>query len=195
MLRLQGTYKLLQLKGFVNHIAVGDGRPDVGPEHSIFAGIHPNANLELVEYALATRLKWEAKSDKHDLMDLKVMPLFRCGVQWRRKDEMVVGRFGLKKYERWSGVSDRTHAQVIFKKDFEADGRELSDSPIVLRTKANSIVQESATRPFDSLQEETWPKLQDTIKVRDSALNVNSNDAIPKSDVNREYFTEENDRR
>nr|GEW58992.1 zinc finger CCCH domain-containing protein 49-like [Tanacetum cinerariifolium] len=31
--------------------------------------------------------------------------------------------------------------------------------------------------------------------VRDTALSINSNDAIPKSDVNREYFAEEHDRR
>ncbi|KAH7574960.1 hypothetical protein JRO89_XS02G0026600 [Xanthoceras sorbifolium] len=33
------------------------------------------------------------------------------------------------------------------------------------------------------------------VQVRDTALNVNSTDAIPKSDVNREYFAEEHDRR
>ncbi|OMP01804.1 hypothetical protein COLO4_11589 [Corchorus olitorius] len=33
------------------------------------------------------------------------------------------------------------------------------------------------------------------VQVRDSALSINSNDAIPKSDVNREYFAEEHDRR
>ncbi|KAK9120428.1 hypothetical protein Syun_018045 [Stephania yunnanensis] len=32
-------------------------------------------------------------------------------------------------------------------------------------------------------------------RVRDLALAINSNDAIPKSDVNREYFAEEHDRR
>ncbi|KAK9158984.1 hypothetical protein Scep_005558 [Stephania cephalantha] len=33
------------------------------------------------------------------------------------------------------------------------------------------------------------------VQVRDTALAINSNDAIPKSDVNREYFAEEHDRR
>ncbi|KAI4305828.1 hypothetical protein L6164_029170 [Bauhinia variegata] len=33
------------------------------------------------------------------------------------------------------------------------------------------------------------------VQVRDTALSINSNDAIPKSDVNREYFAEEHDRR
>ncbi|KAK9120411.1 hypothetical protein Syun_018028 [Stephania yunnanensis] len=32
------------------------------------------------------------------------------------------------------------------------------------------------------------------VQVRDTALAINSNDAIPKSDVNREYFLEEHDR-
>ncbi|EAZ03498.1 hypothetical protein OsI_25637 [Oryza sativa Indica Group] len=33
------------------------------------------------------------------------------------------------------------------------------------------------------------------VQVRDTALSTNSNDAIPRSDVNREYFAEEHDRR
>ena len=33
------------------------------------------------------------------------------------------------------------------------------------------------------------------VQVRDTALAINSNDAIPRSDVNREYFAEEHDRR
>ncbi|WCJ28820.1 Pre-mRNA-splicing factor RBM22 [Euphorbia peplus] len=33
------------------------------------------------------------------------------------------------------------------------------------------------------------------VQVRDTALHINSNDAIPKSDVNREYFAEEHDRK
>ncbi|GJR40439.1 RNA-directed DNA polymerase, eukaryota [Tanacetum coccineum] len=33
------------------------------------------------------------------------------------------------------------------------------------------------------------------VQVRDTTLSFNSNDAIPKSDVNREYFAEEHDRR
>jgi len=33
------------------------------------------------------------------------------------------------------------------------------------------------------------------VQVRDTALNIDSNDAIPKSDVNREYFAEEHDRK
>jgi hypothetical protein len=31
--------------------------------------------------------------------------------------------------------------------------------------------------------------------VRDTALAINSNDAIPRSDVNREFFAEEHDRK
>ncbi|KAL2944508.1 Zinc finger CCCH domain-containing protein 49 [Bienertia sinuspersici] len=33
------------------------------------------------------------------------------------------------------------------------------------------------------------------VQVRDTALSINTNDAIPKSDVNKEYFAEEHDRR
>ncbi|KAL8130299.1 hypothetical protein V2J09_019454 [Rumex salicifolius] len=33
------------------------------------------------------------------------------------------------------------------------------------------------------------------VQVRDTALSINSNDSIPKSDVNREYFAEEHDRK
>ncbi|KAK2641767.1 hypothetical protein Ddye_023530 [Dipteronia dyeriana] len=33
------------------------------------------------------------------------------------------------------------------------------------------------------------------VQVRDTALSINSNDAIPKSDVNREFFAEEHDRK
>ncbi|KAF6159433.1 hypothetical protein GIB67_032204, partial [Kingdonia uniflora] len=33
------------------------------------------------------------------------------------------------------------------------------------------------------------------VQVRDTSLSINSNDSIPKSDVNREYFVEEHDRR
>lgn len=33
------------------------------------------------------------------------------------------------------------------------------------------------------------------VQVRDTALSISSNDAIPKSDVNREYFAEEHDRK
>lgn len=33
------------------------------------------------------------------------------------------------------------------------------------------------------------------VQVRDTALSINSNDTIPKSDVNREYFAEEHDRK
>ncbi|CAL1387080.1 unnamed protein product [Linum trigynum] len=33
------------------------------------------------------------------------------------------------------------------------------------------------------------------VQVRDTALSINANDAIPKSDVNREYFAEEHDRK
>ncbi|CAI0442773.1 unnamed protein product [Linum tenue] len=33
------------------------------------------------------------------------------------------------------------------------------------------------------------------VQVRDTAMSINANDAIPKSDVNREYFAEEHDRK
>jgi len=33
------------------------------------------------------------------------------------------------------------------------------------------------------------------VQVRDTALSINFNDSIPKSDVNREYFAEEHDRK
>jgi pre-mRNA-splicing factor RBM22/SLT11 len=33
------------------------------------------------------------------------------------------------------------------------------------------------------------------VQVRDTALGINTSDAIPKSDVNREYFAEEQDRK
>lgn len=33
------------------------------------------------------------------------------------------------------------------------------------------------------------------VQVRDTVLSINSNDAIPKRDVNRECFLEEHDRR
>ncbi|KAJ0626964.1 putative cDENN domain, uDENN domain, tripartite DENN domain, DENN domain lobe protein [Helianthus annuus] len=42
-------------------------------EHFFIAGIHPNANLEAVEDAFIARKKWEAKSDRTELMDLKNM--------------------------------------------------------------------------------------------------------------------------
>ncbi|GJY48086.1 zinc finger, CCHC-type containing protein [Tanacetum coccineum] len=41
--------------------------------HLLIAGIHPNANLRPVKDAFDTRKKWEAKSDKTDVMDMKVM--------------------------------------------------------------------------------------------------------------------------
>lgn len=33
------------------------------------------------------------------------------------------------------------------------------------------------------------------VQVRDSALGINTSDSIPKSDVNREFFAEEQDRK
>nr|GFA40142.1 zinc finger CCCH domain-containing protein 49-like [Tanacetum cinerariifolium] len=52
------------------------------------------------------------------------------------------------------------------------------------------------TRPFKVVK---WRPGRDArykkIQVRDTTLSINSNDAIPKSDVNREYFAEEHDRR
>ncbi|GJY14583.1 hypothetical protein Tco_0385005 [Tanacetum coccineum] len=42
-------------------------------EHFLITDIHPNAKLRPVEDAFSTRKKWQAKSDKTYLMDLKVM--------------------------------------------------------------------------------------------------------------------------
>ncbi|GJV89870.1 hypothetical protein Tco_1533808 [Tanacetum coccineum] len=38
---------LLQLKGLFNHTTVGEGRPDAGAEHSIFAAIEPKKSNRL----------------------------------------------------------------------------------------------------------------------------------------------------
>nr|GEY02761.1 long chain base biosynthesis protein 1-like isoform X2 [Tanacetum cinerariifolium] len=42
-------------------------------KHFLIACMHPNANLRPVEDAFATRKKWQAKYDKTDLINLKVM--------------------------------------------------------------------------------------------------------------------------
>uniref|UniRef100_A0A2N9HXP1 C3H1-type domain-containing protein n=1 Tax=Fagus sylvatica TaxID=28930 RepID=A0A2N9HXP1_FAGSY len=60
-------------------------------------------------------------------------------------------------------------------RDLEADGWERSDFPIICES---------------CLGDNPYVRM-----VRDTALSINSNDAIPKSDVNREYFAEEHDRR
>nr|GEY98594.1 zinc finger CCCH domain-containing protein 49-like [Tanacetum cinerariifolium] len=52
----------------------------------------------------------------------------------------------------------------------------------------------SAPGPLQSSGEDLV-LMPDTRKVRDTTLSINSNDAIPKSDVNKEYFAEEHDRR
>ncbi|GJW18529.1 zinc finger CCCH domain-containing protein 49-like protein, partial [Tanacetum coccineum] len=79
-------------------------------------------------------------------------------------------------------------------RDVEADGRERSDFPIVCEQKQILISARSALGPSQSSGGDL-AEMQDTRKVRDTALNINSNDAIPKSDANREYFAEEHDRR
>ncbi|GMH03929.1 hypothetical protein Nepgr_005768 [Nepenthes gracilis] len=119
-------------------------------------------------------------------------------------------------------------------RNFEADGWERSDFPIICESCLgdNPYVRMTraeydkeckiCTRPFTVFRWrpgrdarykkteicQTCSKLKNVcqvclldleyglpVQVRDTALNVNSNDAIPKSDVNREYFAEEHDRR
>ncbi|CAN4118489.1 unnamed protein product [Withania somnifera] len=99
----------------------------------------------------------------------------------------------------------------------------LGDSPYVRMTKADYDKEcKICTRPFTVFRWrpgrdarykkteicQTCSKLKNVcqvclldleyglpVQVRDTALSINSNDAIPKSDVNREYFAEEHDRR
>ncbi|VFQ88893.1 unnamed protein product [Cuscuta campestris] len=99
----------------------------------------------------------------------------------------------------------------------------LGDSPYVRMTKSNFDKEcKICTRPFTVFRWrpgrdarykkteicQTCSKLKNVcqvclldleyglpVQVRDTALSINSNDAIPKSDVNREYFAEEHDRR
>ncbi|KAH0721322.1 hypothetical protein KY290_006249 [Solanum tuberosum] len=99
----------------------------------------------------------------------------------------------------------------------------LGDSPYVRMTKADYDKEcKICTRPFTVFKWrpgrdarykkseicQTCSKLKNVcqvclldleyglpVQVRDTALSINSNDAIPKSDVNREYFAEEHDRR
>ncbi|GAV74482.1 RRM_1 domain-containing protein [Cephalotus follicularis] len=119
-------------------------------------------------------------------------------------------------------------------RDYEADGWERSDFPIICEsclgdnpyvrmTRADYDKEcKICTRPFtvfrwrpgrDARHKktevcQTCSKLKNVcqvclldleyglpVQVRDTALHINSNDAIPKSDVNREYFAEEHDRR
>ncbi|CAI9304385.1 unnamed protein product [Lactuca saligna] len=92
-------------------------------------------------------------------------------------------------------------------RDVEADGWERSDFPIICEsclgdnpyirmTKANYDKEcKICTRPFTVFR---WrPDLEYglPVQVRDTALSINSNDSIPKSDVNRDYFAEEHDLR
>ncbi|XP_061358548.1 zinc finger CCCH domain-containing protein 4-like isoform X2 [Gastrolobium bilobum] len=99
----------------------------------------------------------------------------------------------------------------------------LGDSPYVRMTKADYDKEcKICTRPFTVFRWrpgrdarykkteicQTCSKLKNVcqvclldleyglpVQVRDTALSIDSNDAIPKSDVNREYFAEEHDRR
>ncbi|KVI11053.1 zinc finger CCCH domain-containing protein 49-like [Cynara cardunculus var. scolymus] len=99
----------------------------------------------------------------------------------------------------------------------------LGDNPYIRMTKANYDKEcKICTRPFTVFRWrpgrdarykkteicQTCSKLKNVcqvclldleyglpVQVRDTALSINSNDAIPKSDVNREYFAEEHDRR
>ncbi|GKU98803.1 hypothetical protein SLEP1_g11753 [Rubroshorea leprosula] len=119
-------------------------------------------------------------------------------------------------------------------RDYEADGWERSDFPIICEsclgdnpyvrmTRADYDKEcKICTRPFTVFRWrpgrdarykkteicQTCGKLKNVcqvclldleyglpVQVRDTALSINSNDAIPKSDVNREYFAEEHDRR
>ncbi|KAM7257346.1 hypothetical protein ACFE04_013087 [Oxalis oulophora] len=119
-------------------------------------------------------------------------------------------------------------------RDYEADGWERSDFPIICEsclgdnpyvrmTKADYDKEcKICTRPFtvfrwrpgrDARHKkteicQTCSKLKNVcqvclldleyglpVQVRDTALSITSHDAIPKSDVNKEYFAEEHDRR
>ncbi|KAF5727349.1 zinc finger CCCH domain-containing protein 40-like [Tripterygium wilfordii] len=119
-------------------------------------------------------------------------------------------------------------------RDYEADGWERSDFPIICEsclgdnpyvrmTRADYDKEcKICTRPFTVFRWrpgrdarfkktevcQTCSKLKNVcqvclldleyglpVQVRDTTLSINSNDAIPKSDVNREYFAEEHDRR
>nr|XP_043627691.1 zinc finger CCCH domain-containing protein 49-like [Erigeron canadensis] len=99
----------------------------------------------------------------------------------------------------------------------------LGDNPYIRMTKANYDKEcKICTRPFTVFRWrpgrdarykkseicQTCSKLKNVcqvclldleyglpVQVRDTALSINSNDSIPKSDVNREYFAEEHDRR
>eukprot|EP01018_Ginkgo_biloba_P018433 Gb_38162 [translate_table: standard] len=99
----------------------------------------------------------------------------------------------------------------------------LGDNPYVRMTKANFDKEcKICTRPFTVFRWrpgrdarykktevcQTCSKLKNVcqvclldleyglpVQVRDTALAINTNDAIPKSDVNREYFAEEQDRK
>ncbi|KAF2311965.1 hypothetical protein GH714_027627 [Hevea brasiliensis] len=73
-------------------------------------------------------------------------------------------------------------------RDLEADGWERSDFPIICESCLGD-------NPYVRMTRAEFDKECKIFQVRDTALSINSNDAIPKSDVNREYFAEEHDRR
>ncbi|KAL6560685.1 hypothetical protein OROGR_004244 [Orobanche gracilis] len=95
-------------------------------------------------------------------------------------------------------------------RDVEADEWERSDFPIIcvsatiLMFGCTKAVIRSARSALGhsrcsggglaAMQDIRRPRFAKLV-VRDTALSINSNDAIPKSDVNREYFAEEHDRR
>ncbi|GMP90540.1 hypothetical protein CsSME_00041616 [Camellia sinensis var. sinensis] len=41
-------------------------------EHLIIVGLHPDANLDVVEDAFAKRKKWESEMQKYEMMDIKL---------------------------------------------------------------------------------------------------------------------------
>ena len=42
-------------------------------EHFVIVGLHPDANLEVVEHAFARRKKWEIENEKSEFVDYKML--------------------------------------------------------------------------------------------------------------------------